>query len=162
MKNLLFTTAISLFTLMLHAQSSISLSDLEILNNTEWEGKLTYIDYQSGEATSIDTKMQIKIDDGKIIYNMQYVYEPKKNNKSSVSIKKNGTYYGNEKVISNTVNNDSRTIITSYKGKDNGKKATMFISRIFNETNLSIIKKVVFKDGSKPLIRNTYTFTKIN
>ncbi|GAA4973671.1 hypothetical protein [Algibacter aquimarinus] len=162
MKNILFTISAILFSLILNAQDSISLSDFETLNNTEWEGKLTYIDYQSGEPTSIDTKLQINIESNKIKYNMQYVYEPNKNNKSSVQIKKGGTFYGNEKVISNTIKNETRTIVTSYEGKDNGEKATMYITREFDETNLTISKKVILKNTGKSLIRNTYKFTKTN
>ncbi len=161
MKNLTSLLSLLLFTLVMHAQDSISLSDFESLNHTEWKGTLTYIDYQSGEPTSIETMLQITIEDNRVKSNMQYVYEAHKNNKSSVEIKKNDTYFGNEKVISNTIDDDTRTIVTSYKGKDSGKKATMFITREFNETNYTISKKVVFKKSGKSLIRNTYKFTKI-
>ncbi|PIA81977.1 hypothetical protein BFR04_11770 [Gaetbulibacter sp. 4G1] len=160
MKNLIFTTAVFLFALITSAQDSVSISDFEILNDTKWEGKLTYLDYQSGKLTSIETKLQVSIEGNRITSNIQYVYEPNKNNKSSVSIRKNGTLYGNEKVISNKQTNDTRTIITSYKGKDNGKKATIFITYKFNKNNYTISKKVVYKDGSESVIRNTYSFTK--
>ena len=142
-------------------QNSVTISDFEILNNTKWEGTLTYIDYQSGKPTDIDTKLQIIIEGNKIQSNIQYTYEPHKNYKSSVSIRKKGTYYGNEKIESNTIDNGTRTIVTSYKGKDNGKKATLYITHIFNDSTYNYSKKVVYKKSNDSLIRNIYKFTKI-
>ena len=161
MKNLITVVSIVLFTLISNAQSSVSTSDFEILDNTNWKGTLTYLDYQSGELSSIDTNLQVEIEGNKVKSNLQYVYEPHKNNKSSVQIKKNGTYYGKEKIVSNTLNNGTRTIITTYEGKDNGKKATMFITHEFNKTSYTISKKVAYKNTDESLVRNTYKFTKI-
>ncbi|WP_299124556.1 hypothetical protein [uncultured Winogradskyella sp.] len=160
----LFTTlclCLSLLTFTCNAQDTLKLSDLEILNNTSWKGQLTYKDYQSGNPSSVDATLQIKIEGERITYNIQYTYEPKKNNKSSVKIKKNGTYYGNEKVVSNTLENGTRIFVTSYEGKDNGKKATMFITRQFSETSYKETKEVLLKNADERFIRNTYEFTKI-
>ncbi len=161
MKNLTTLLSILLFTLVIHAQDSVLISDFESLNHTEWKGTLTYMDYQSGEPTTIETMLQITIEGNGVKSNMQYVYEPHKNNKSSVSIKKDGTYYGNEKIVSNTINNDTRTIVTTYEGKDNGEKVTMFITHKFNDTNYTISKKVVYKNTKESLVRNTYKFSKL-
>ncbi|EDP70163.1 hypothetical protein FBALC1_11537 [Flavobacteriales bacterium ALC-1] len=161
MKNLFTTLCLFFIVCNCNAQDTLKLSELELLNNTSWKGKLTYKDYQSGKLTSIDATMQAEIDGEKIIYNVQYTYEPNKNNKSSIKIKKNGTYYGNEKIVSNTYKNGTRTFVTSYEGKDNGKKATMYITRQFNETSYKEIKEVLLKDSSKRFMRNTYEFTKI-
>ena len=51
-----------------------------------------------------DATMQFKIEGDKIVTNVQYTYEPSKNYKGSVKIKKNGTYFGNEKVVRFTDN----------------------------------------------------------
>ena len=161
MKHLFTTFCLLLITLNCNAQDSIELSDLEILNNTSWKGKLTYKDYQSGNQSSIAATMQAKIDGEKIIYSVQYTYEPNKNIKSSVKIKKNGTYYGNEKVISNTLANGTRTLVTTYDGKDNGKKATMYITRQFNGTSYKETKEVQLKGSEERFVRNKYEFTKI-
>ncbi|WP_299114200.1 hypothetical protein [uncultured Winogradskyella sp.] len=161
MKTLLTSLCLCIFSLIVNAQDTLKLSDFEILNNTSWEGKLTYKDYQSGELRSVEATTQIKIEGDKIVYNLQYTYEPHKNDKSSVKIKKNGTYYGNEKVISNTIENGTRTFVTSYEGKDNGKKATMYITRKFNNTTYKVTKEVQFKNSNQRFVRNTYEFTKL-
>ncbi len=158
-----FTTTLYLFlfTFYSNVQDTLKLSDFEILNNTNWKGQLTYKDYQSGEPRSIDATMQIKIEGEKITSNVQYTYEPHKNNKSSVKIKKNGTYYGNEKLISNTNENGTTTFVTTYKGRDDGKKATMFMTHHFNDTTYKVTKEVQFKNSNERFIRNTYEFTKL-
>ena len=161
MKHLFTTLCLFLFAFNCTAQDTLKLSDLEMMNNTSWKGKLSYKDYQSGEITSIDATMQAKIEGEKIVYNVQYTYEPNKNNKSSVKIKKNGTYYGNENVVSNTFENGTRTFVTSYEGKDNGKKATMFITREFNETSYTETKEVLLKGAKERFVRNKYEFTKL-
>lgn len=161
MKTLFTSLCFVLIVLTSNGQSTIKISDFEILDNTSWKGNLTYKDYQSGELTTIDATMQITIADERIISNLQYTYEPLKNNKSSVKIKKNGRYFGNEKVISNTITNGIRTFVTSYNGKDNGKKATMYITRTLSETNYTVTKEVQLKDAAERFIRNTYKFTKL-
>ena len=161
MKTLFTALCLFLFAFNSNAQDTLKLSDFEILNNTRWKGKLTYKDYQSGKSVSIDATMQILIKGDKTISNMQYTYEPHKNNKSSVKIKKNGTYYGNESVISNTIENGIRTFVTTYEGKDNGKKAKMYVTRHFSDTTFKVTKEVQYKNSDERFIRNTYEFTKL-
>lgn len=144
-----------------NAQEPLKLTDFEILNNTSWEGQLTYKDYQSGKMTPVDATMQIKIKNDRIITNVQYTYEPNKNNSSSVKLKKGGTYYGNEKLISNTINNNVRTFVTYYEGKDGGKKADIYITHQFSKDHLKITKEVQYKNETTRFVRNTYKFKKI-
>ena len=160
MKTLFTALCLFIFTINSIAQVSLKISDFQIIDNTIWKGQLTYKDYQSGELTSIATTMQIKIEGEKLISNVQYTYEPNKNNKSSVKLKKNGTYFGNEKVLSNTLKNGIRTFVTTYGGRDNGKKAIMFITRQFNYNSYTVIKEVQLKGSDERFMRNTYEFTK--
>lgn len=162
MKTVIITISMLFIATLSLAQTTVSINDFEIMNNTNWKGTLAYLDYQSGELSNVETTLQIKIEDNKIKYNMQYTYEPNKNNKSSVQIKKNGSYYGNEKIVSNTFENNTRKIVTTYTGKDDGRKADIYITHKFNDTTYSMSKKVIFKDTNESLIRNTYTFTKID
>lgn len=158
-----FTTLIlSLFvTFTINAQDTLNLSDFEILNNSNWEGQLTYKDYQSGNLRSIDATMQIEIKGEKIITKVQYVYEPNKNNTSSVKIKKEGTYLGNEKVLSNTFINGVRTFVTTYEGRDAGKKATMFLTHTFSKNTYKVTKEVQFENTNERMFRNTYEFSRL-
>ncbi len=159
------TTSILLIYLLaqtlMSAQATVKISDLEILNNTQWEGQLTYKDYSSGRLTSIDATQQIKIEGGKVITSIQYTYEPNENNKTTIKLRKNGSYLGKEKVISNSFANNTRTIITTYEGKDDNKKATLYMIYKFNELEYSVTKEVALDDGSERFVRNSYNFKRI-
>ena len=78
------------FFINLNAQVTISTNDFQILNNTKWEGTLTYIDYKSGKLTDIESKMQIIISEKTIEQNIQYVWEPNKNVETRTKIKNKG------------------------------------------------------------------------
>jgi len=155
------TILIYLIVLTLSAQNSLKLSDFEILNNTQWKGQLTYKDYQSGKQQTIDATMQIKIEGKKITSSVQYTYEPNKNNTYSVKLKKNGTYFGNEKILSNTFKDGVRTFVTSYEGRDDGKKATLYLTHVFSANSYKVTKEVQFKNTEERIFRNTYEFTKL-
>ncbi|WP_299336343.1 hypothetical protein [uncultured Psychroserpens sp.] len=161
MKTLITTLIAVLMTIVSNAQEPLHISNFNMLNNTSWEGQLTYKDYQSGNQRSVDTKMQIEIKGDRLITNIQYTYEPKKNNSSSVKLKKNGTYFGNERIISNTLDNGIRTFITTYKGRDNGKKATMYITHQFSQHAYKVTKEVQYDHSNERFIRNTYQYLKL-
>ena len=76
------------FIINLNAQVTISTNDFKILDNTNWEGTLTYIDYQSGKPTDVATTMQITISEKTIEQAIQYVWEPDKNVNSRTKIKR--------------------------------------------------------------------------
>lgn len=160
MKSILIILTLTICSCFSFGQEPLLIADFEILNNTKWEGKLTYKDYQSGDFVSIPATMQIQLKDAKLVTNIQYTYEPHKNNKSSVRIKKNGTYFGNEKIISNQYENGTRTFVTTYTGKDGGQKATMFITHQFNKNTYKVIKEVLVEQTKQRFVRNTYEFNK--
>lgn len=146
----------------LKAQSTISLNDFKIINNTSWEGTLTYIDYESGKPVPVATTMQIRISNNTIEQDVQYTWEPNKNIKSKTKIKKNGKYLGKQKVISKTIQKDGRMqIITSYYGKDNNKKAVMYYTYKFGSNSYEVTKEVQFKGSNERFMRNIYRYTKI-
>lgn len=161
MKTILLTFSIVFSALTINAQNSIQLSDFKSIDNTSWEGTLTHRDYQSGQLETVDATMQFKIEGDKIITNVQYTYELNKNHKGSVKIKKNGTYFGNEKVVSFKEEDGTKTLVTTYKGKDKNRKAEMFITHTLTDSTYTVSKEVVYLDTKERLVRNTYQYTKI-
>jgi hypothetical protein len=144
------------------AQVAISLDDFKILNNTSWEGTLTYLDYKSGELTPVSTTMQITITEKVIEQNIQYTWEPNKNVQAKIKIKKNGTHLGKQKVISKTINdNGTIQLITIAEGKDDNKKATMFYTYEFNSDSYIVLKEVQFKGSNERFMRNTYEYKRL-
>jgi len=162
MKSIITTLVLIFVTAVTTAQQhTVSISDFESVDNTSWKGTLTYKDYQSGEQETIDATMQFKIDNDKIISTVQYTYEPNKNHKSTIKIRKNGTYFGNEKVLQFTETKSSKTLVTTYEGRDNGKKADMFITHVITDTTYTVTKEVSYKDSDEKFTRNTYKYTKL-
>jgi len=158
----MFTTLAFLFvSFNMNAQSNISLSDFKNLDNTSWEGNLTYKNYQDGKLISIPTKMQIKVTDVAIEQTLQYTYEPDKNISSKTKIKKNGRYLGKQEVIEKIMNPDSSfKIVTKYEGKDDNKKATLYITYELNSNSYSVTKEVQFNNANERFVRHQYKFIK--
>ena len=150
------------FFINLNAQVTISTNDFQILNNTKWEGTLTYIDYKSGKLTDIESKMQIIISEKTIEQNIQYVWEPNKNVETRTKIKNKGTYLGKQKVVSKFLNdNGLMQIITTAKGKDDGKKATFYFTYEFDSETYEVTKEVQFANSDERFMRNTYTYVRL-
>ena len=153
--SLLFIAATSL------AQSTVSINDFEIINNTNWKGTLTYLDYQSGKPVPVSTTMQIRVTDKAIEQDIQYTWEPNKNVRAKTKIKKNGRYLGKQKVISKIIKEDGTVLLlTSYVGKDDNKKATMFFTYEFNNNNYKVTKEVQFDGSNERFMRNNYNYKK--
>ena len=147
------------FNMNINAQVTVSTNDFKILDNTNWEGTLTYIDYQSGKPTDVATTMQVKITEKTIEQNIQYVWEPDKNVQAITKIKRNGKFIGKQKVVSKIVKEDgSVQIITKAKGKDDEKKATFYYTYEFDSENYSVTKEVQFPNSDERFMRNSYKY----
>ena len=151
------------FLINLNAQVTISTNDFKVLDNTNWEGTLTYIDYQSGKPTDVAATMQINISEKTIEQDIQYVWEPDKNVEAITKIKKNGRFLGKQKVVSKILGEDeSMLIITTTKGKDDGKKATFYYTYEFDSKYYKVTKEVQFTDSDERFMRNSYRYNRIN
>ncbi|WP_146106935.1 hypothetical protein [Polaribacter porphyrae] len=159
----IITLLISLSVLLnLKAQDTITISDFEVLNNSNWKGTLMYKNYSDEKEVTLETTMKITLKSNKVINEIKFPKEPKANSKSSIKIRKNGTYFGNEKIISKEILADGFTkIITYYKGKDNNKKAKMYKTYLFNSNSFSITKLVEYLDSGEKIIRNKQTYKRI-
>jgi len=158
------TLVIVLVTITAHAQleNTVTNEEISILNNTQWAGELMYLDYSSGKETTLKTNMQITTKNNKITMNTQYVYEPSANNKDTIKLKKNGTYFGNEKIIEKTVSkNGVTTIITTFEANDDNTPATLFKTYVFSGTEFSVTKEVQFENTKEKFVRNRVTYTKL-
>ncbi|MDJ0645754.1 MAG: hypothetical protein QNJ57_07160 [Flavobacteriaceae bacterium] len=156
------TLLFNFYLIALSAQATISSEDFQILENSAWEGTLTYKNYSDGKAVSIRTTMQVRIEKNKITYTVQYPDEPKENSTLIKRIRKNGSYFGNEKVLKKMRTPEGKMkVITSFEGKDNDQEATMYLIYLFNENELSITKEVQYKNSQKRFIRNSQNYKRI-
>ncbi|MFY0607209.1 MAG: hypothetical protein JXR10_10860 [Cyclobacteriaceae bacterium] len=162
MKRLLTITISMCLMITLRAQVIIDTEDFKMLDNTNWEGTLTYLDYTSGKPTDVATTMQMRISENTIEQDIQYVWEPHKNVKSKTKIKKNGKFLGSQEVISKSFNKENKTvIITSTQGKDDGRKATLYFTYEFDEDSYKVSKEVQLDDSEDRFVRNSYQYTRI-
>jgi len=155
---LLISIAVSTFA---QAQQKVTNSDFESLHNTNWKGELMYVNYSDNKEVTLPTTLKLEVKKNKIIFQTKYTYEESANTKSTIKIKKNGTYLGNQKIINISRNDDgSIKIETMREGRDDNRKATIYITYFFNDTTLSMKKEVEFKDAPGKFVRNQYTYTK--
>jgi len=151
-----------IFNSNVSAQANVELSDINVLNNTNWQGSLMYVDYSSGEETVLQTTMQLTIKGAKIIMSTQYNNEPKANSKGSIKLKKGGSYFGNEKVVEKSKLKDNMIkIVTTYEGFDNNKKATIYKTYLFNSRVYSVTKEIQLNGSKEKFTRNKYSYTRI-
>ena len=155
---LFITLSIATFA---QAQQKVNIADFKSLDNTNWTGELMYLDYQDNKEVTLPTTLQIEVKKNKIVFHTKYTYEASENNKSTIKLKKDGTYLGAQKVVNVQRNEDgSMEIETMYEGQDDNKDATMYFTYFFNDKQLSMKKEVEFKDTPGKFVRNKYTYTK--
>ena len=143
-------------------QNKVEMSDINILNNTKWQGNLMYINYSDGKEVYLKTEMQLEVKGNKIFMATQYNNEPNANSKGVIKLKKGGAYFGKEKVIEKSqLENGILKIVTMFEGQDNNKKATIYKTYLFNEKLYTVTKEVLFKDSEIKFIRNKYSYTRI-
>lgn len=163
MKHFLTVTTLLFASISIWAQNTISINDFKMMDHTSWKGTLTYIDYQNGKPSYVETTMQMTIEDDLIVTNLQYTYEPDKNISEKIKINRKGTFLGKQKVISKTVDEDGTVVIeTFYQGKDGGKKAKMFLTYQISNDSYTVKKEVLYKGAKERIFRNRYEYTKIN
>ncbi len=144
------------------AQNSLSTSNFEYLNGSSWSGNLTYINYSDGKEVNIRTTLKIFVQDDTIIQEVKFPDEPKANYISRVKVKKNGDYFGDEKVVDLDFEGGSITKLTTrYKGRDNNKKADIHKTYLFGNQSISITKTVIYQKSQEKMIRNRYTYKKL-
>ena len=158
-----FTIIISICLLSnVKAQTRVETSDFEILNNTNWKGTLMYKNYSDGKEVILQTTMFIIVKKNKVITEIKFPGEPKANSKYRIKLKKKGTYFGDEKIVSKYVlSNGALKIMTTYNGNYNNKKAIMFKTYLFNKDSFSITKEVQYENSEDKFIRNKQTYKRI-
>ncbi|MCW5515363.1 hypothetical protein [Muriicola sp. Z0-33] len=152
--------ALCLITTFMNAQAHLELSDFHKLDDTSWVGTLMYINYSDGKAVQLRTSMDVQLNKNTLQMDTKYLDEPSANGSGTIKIRKDGRYFGIEKVIAKSNVNDSLKFTTRYKGRDNNKPALIFKYYTISNTSFEISKKVIYTDTRDSLIRNKYTYTK--
>jgi hypothetical protein len=160
---LLFTLIISVcFLSTLKSQSKVEISDFEILNNSNWTGTLFYRNYSDDKEVTLKATLQISLKRNTITTKIKFPGEPKANSEDKIKLRKNGTYFGNEKIIIKEILEDGTIkIITVYEGKDNNRKASIYNTYLFNEKMFVITKEIQYMSTEDKFIRNKQTYKRV-
>jgi len=128
-----------------------------------WEGKLTYLDYSSGNPFTMLANVKISLTENKSGYIMGYEYpkEPQANSKDTTYVI--DKFFGKDKIadFKKESNGDFR-LVTEIMGEDgnDNKKAILRHTYLLKSTTYSIIKEVKFEGSDSWIKRNEYLLTR--
>jgi hypothetical protein len=129
-----------------------------------WEGKLTYVDYSTGNPFTMLANIKIGLTKNNMGYIMDYEYpkEPQANSSDTTFIV--GKFFGKDKIVEFKKDSDGEykmiTELDGYDGNDN-KKAVLRHTYIFKSNTYLIIKDVKFEGTAKWIKRNEYLLNRI-
>ena len=129
-----------------------------------WEGKLTYVDYSTGNPFTMLANIKIGLTKNNMGYIMDYEYpkEPQANSSDTTLIV--GKFFGKDKIVEFKKDSDGEykmiTELDGYDGNDN-KKAVLRHTYIFKSNTYLIIKDVKFEGTAKWIKRNEYLLNRI-
>ena len=128
-----------------------------------WEGKLTYLDYSSGNPFTMLANVKISLTENKSGYIMGYEYpkEPQANSKDTTYV--TDKFFGKDKIVDfKKESNGEFRLVTEIMGEDGNdyKKAILRHTYLLRSTNYSIIKEVKFEGSDSWIKRNEYLLTR--
>lgn len=143
-----------------YGQAKITSEDLKVIIGN-WEGSLTYLDYQTGKPFTMPANLivsQGKSKDELVLKNI-YPKEPKANSSDKIKIDKNGMLLNKNVVTSREeLENGHVQIQTEKKSKDDNKKALLRYTYIIGDDFFLIRKEVQFEQSSDWIKRSEYSY----
>ena len=143
-----------------YGQAKITSEDLKVIIGN-WEGSLTYLDYQTGKPFTMPANLivsQGKSKDELVLKNI-YPKEPKANSSDKIKIDKNGMLLNKNVVTSREeLENGHVQIQTEKKSKDVNKKALLRYTYIIGDDFFLIRKEVQFEQSSDWIKRSEYSY----
>jgi hypothetical protein len=137
-------------------------SDTALILGTGWTGELVYRDYSPpfGEVTLRTTLEVRRVPDGIELF-IRYPDEPKADGASTLSISEDGrSIDGDRIVVREAMPGGGVKLVTEGVCEDDDRPATCAHTYTIAETAFGMRKTVSFGDGTPPLVRNTYAFTR--
>jgi len=149
-----------MFSLSAAGQTKITSDDLKtIIGN--WEGSITYLDYQTNKPFTMPANLMVKPgkNENQLVLNNTYPNEPKANGSDKIKITKNGLRLNKNVVTSRTgLENGGLQIQTEHEAKDDRKKALIRYSYIIGSDLFVIRKEVKFEKAGNWIKRSEYKY----
>ncbi|MDC6350957.1 hypothetical protein PP178_05290 [Zeaxanthinibacter sp. PT1] len=140
----------------------IRTEDLKMLVGN-WTGLLTYLDYSSGNPFSLPVQLKVYESNSPFKLRLEEIFpnEPGANNKSRLSISKDGRFINKKPIKSRkTLSNGQLQIVAKYRQKD-GNEGKMAINRMtytIDKSEFSLKKEVQFDDSEDWITRSYYEY----
>lgn len=139
----------------------IELADFEPAVGEDWTGSLTYLNYgEPKKDFTIPAEASVSIGNRGVTIAYRYPEEPEQNGKSTISIKDNGRRFGDQTVVSRTMQDTALEIMTTSDCNDMGQSATCTYTYMVGAQSLSVKKMVALDDGTPAFRRSVYQFTR--
>lgn len=151
---------ILLLPLSIYSQSQINTEDLKTIVGN-WEGKITYLDYQTNKPFSMAANLIVENGKNENSLLLKHIYpnEPKANNSDKIKITKNGKLLNKHLVTKREELEDGQIKIqTEYKGKDDNKKALIRYTYLISDDMFLIRKEVQFDRVEDWIRRSEFSY----
>ena len=162
MMKFILITIISALSLSSYGQIKITSEDLKLaLGN--WEGSITYLDYQSNKPYTMPANLLVKEgkNENSLLLDNSYPNEPKANNSDKIRIAKNGLLLNKNEVTSREeLENGGIQIQTEHEAKDDGRKARIRYTYSIGSNVFTIRKDVQFEKLADWIKRSEFTYTR--
>ncbi|MGB5331853.1 MAG: hypothetical protein WBM80_09280 [Woeseiaceae bacterium] len=139
-----------------------SLEDFRVAAGSGWKGHLSYLDYSSEALSEIPVEIQIDEPGGRtLVYSIRYPGEMQYNSRETIKLSRDGRRLNGGLIIARTRNdNGGLTLVTTYQGKDNNRRADIRVTYAIGSTAFSISKEVRFEGESDYFLRNQYSLVR--
>ncbi|MGB5487743.1 MAG: hypothetical protein WBN06_10170 [Lysobacterales bacterium] len=138
---------------------TVTMDEFRGLEGDNWEGSLSYLNYNSDKRSTIPVKLAVKVLNEKALqYAIQYPGEDQHNAKERLKLSSDGTRI-NGYIITNREQTTDGTLIltTEGKGQDDNRSAEIQVIYAVAADRFSIRKNVRFKKSGAYINRNEYS-----
>ena len=156
----IIATLFLILSLNSYGQTNITSEDLKTIVGN-WEGNITYLDYQTGKPYTMPANLIVKqgSNENKLVLKNIYPKEPKANSSDKIKISKNGLLLNKHKVTAREkLKNGDLQIQTEHKAKDDNKKAFIRYTYILGSDSFLIRKEVQFEEAGDWIKRNEFNY----
>lgn len=157
----------TLFVSSAHAQNGVTtvqtaISDFKLLEG-KWKGQLTYLDYTSNKAVTMDANTLFEmVSDSSFDQFIYYSAEPHKNADSRYTIRENGQVLNDMKLVKRKTGTGKLLLIFEYRGPDGNDNRMATMQRVMEliGNELTITKMVKYDGEANYFQRHQYRFTR--
>ena len=161
MKAFIFYLCIVLPSFHSNFADKVSFKDLKLLTGDQWKGKLTYLDYNSNQKTSIPANLMVQqsTEEKNIFYFIHdYPKEPKANKTDTLIINNDGKQLNDQSVVKKEkIGNIIKLITESSKGSKDELKNFRY-TYLFGSNLFSIKKEEKGMKDTAYFTRNIYEY----